>query len=259
MKTLVFIVYDAFGDWVSCNGMIRYLSKEYDEVLLLLDTDGCLSFISDLFKDNEKIKPITQSRYFNMCLSEFPFDIIDVRVNEIYPFPNNNGKYYNVMNKYGDEVYETSTDNASNFYVNMGISSEIRLKEFYYERNYGREDELFDSLHLPRDYSIVCEMGENLIDRKYITETNIVNIHRLADPFTHLLKVVENAREIHLIENSISLFIYHMQFIGKMNPVTINLHSYARKESHRKCDGPNCNNKFLNMLKYPKLHNWNFI
>ena len=50
-----------------------------------------------------------------------------------------------------------------------------------------------------------------------------------------------------------------MQSINKLKNVPINLHAYARKESHRRCDGPECNNKFLNMLKCPKLENWNFI
>jgi len=27
MKTLAYVVYDAFGDWISCNGMIRHLTK----------------------------------------------------------------------------------------------------------------------------------------------------------------------------------------------------------------------------------------
>jgi hypothetical protein len=259
MKTLVFVVYDAFGDWISCNGMIRYLSKEYDEVLLVLDTEGCLSFVNDLFKDNQKIKAITQSRYFNMCLSEFPFDILDARVNEIYPYPGNNGKYFNLNYKYNNNTSESSTDNASNFYVKLGIPKEIRLKEFNYERNFDNENKLFDSLDLSNNYAVICEMEENMIDRQYVSEKNIVNLHRLSDPFTSILKVVENAKEIHLIENSISLFIYHMQIIKKMKDVDINLHSYSRKEPHRKCDSPNCDNKFLNMLKYPKLHNWNFI
>ncbi len=44
-----------------------------------------------------------------------------------------------------------------------------------------------------------------------------------------------------------------------MKNVEVNLHAYARTEWHRKCDGPDCNNQYLNMLLKPKLDNWNVI
>ena len=122
-------------------------------------------------------------------------------------------------------------------------------------RDHDKENELT----CDDDYAIICEMENGMIDRKHIKEDKVINLHRLTDNFMHTIKLIENAKEVHLIENSVSLFVYHMQCAGKMDATPINLHAYARKESHRKCDGPNCDNKFLNMLKYPQLENWNFI
>lgn len=252
MKTLVFVVYDAFGDWISTNGMIRYLSDFYDEVYLVHDTPFVVPFTSHMFRDNPKIIPVEGVIDFgNDC------DVIDVRVNEIYPRPGNIGKYYNKVNKFSSECF-LSYDNASSFYSEIGIDPKFRITKFDYVRDYEKENELFDSLNLPSEYSVICEMENDMIDRNYIGG-NIVNLHRICDNFLNTLKIIENANEIHLVENSIALFVYHMQHINKMKNNLVNLHTYSRKENHRRCDGPDCNNKFLNMLKYPKLDNWNFI
>lgn len=253
MKDLVFIIYDAFGDWISANGMIRYLSEIYDKIILIHDTPYVVSFAEDMFKDNDKI-----CRSIGLNVDGFECDVIDVRVNEDYSNPGNIGIYYNRNNKFINEEFEI-TDNASAFYSKLGFSPDLRITKFDYQRNYEKEQELYSSLNLPEKYSVICEMGENLIDKKYIKENHIINLHRLTDNFLHTLKIIENATEVHLIENSIALFVYHMQNIKKMKDVEINLHTYSRKEVHRKCDSVDCDNKFLNMLKHPKLKNWNFI
>lgn len=252
MKTLVFVVYDAFGDWISTNGMIRYLSELYDEVYLVHDTPVVVPFTSHMFRDNSKIIPVE-----GVIDPGYECDVIDVRVGELYPNPGNNGKYFNKINKFGIESF-VSTDNASSFYAELGLYPKLRISKFNYERDIESEDNLYQSLNLPLNYSVVCEMEEEMVDRKYVSG-EIINLHRITDNFLNILKVIENANEIHLVENSIALFVYHMQNINKMKDKQINLHAYARKEPHRRCDGPDCNNKFLNMLQYPKLENWNFI
>jgi hypothetical protein len=77
--------------------------------------------------------------------------------------------------------------------------------------------------------------------------------------FTYFKPRIENSDDIHLIENTVSLFVYHMQAAFLLKNFKVNLHAYARKETHRKCVGSECNNIFLNMLLLPKLENWEFI
>lgn len=252
MKTLVFVVYDAFGDWISSNGMIRYLSEFYDEVYIIHDTPFVVPFTSHMFRDNTKIIPIEGN-----INPGYECDVIDVRINELYPHPGNVGKYFNKINKFGEETF-VPIDNASSFYTELGLDPKLRISKFNYERDLESEDKLYQSLNLPSNYSLICEMEDGMIDKKYISG-EIINLHRLTDNFLNISKIIENANEIHLVENSIALFVYHMQSINKMKNVPINLHAYARKEPHRRCDGPQCNNKFLNMLKCPQLDNWNFI
>lgn len=254
MKKLVFITYDALGDWISANGMIRYLSESYDQVILRHWLEETTNFTSNMFRDNSKISMIIREIEHGMeC------DVVDVRYGDsFYPDKHIRGVYYNKDKKYTDQSFHI-TDNASGFYGHLGISPEIRLNYFNYIRDYDKENELYESLNLPEDYVVICEMENEMIDRNYIKKSNIVNLHKITDNFMHTLKLIENAKEVHLIENSISLFVYHMQYSKKMNQIPINLHAYARKELHRRCDSPDCNNFYLNMLRFPILENWNFI
>lgn len=253
MKVLVFIIYDAFGDWITANGMIRYLETFYDKIYLIHDTPVIVPFTGNMFRDNLKIIPI---QGFN--ISDPEYDVIDLRVNDACFIPEVPGKYFNMRNKFGDQTF-VSSDNASKFYSELGIDPKIRIQNFNYNRSMEKEEKLYNSLNLPKKYSVICEMSDNMIKRDYIKEDYIVNLHKLSDNFMYTLKVIENASEVHLIENSISLFVYHMQHVLKMKMIDINLHTYARQEPHRKCDNPNSNNLYLNMLKCPKLPNWSFI
>ena len=219
MKTLVFKVYDAFGDWISSNGMIRYLSQFYDQIYLVHDTPFVVPFTTHMFRDNPKIIPKQ-----GIIESGLECDVIDLRVNESYPHPGNIGNYYNKNNRYGD-VECIINDNASNFYSKLGIDPSLRITNFYYERDLNKEDEIYQSLNLKKDYSVICEMDNSYLN---VNKDNIINIHRITDNFTHTLKIIEKAKEVHLIENSIALFVYHMQSINEIPKVPITLHEIGR-------------------------------
>jgi hypothetical protein len=100
-------------------------------------------------------------------------------------------------------------------------------------------------------------MYKNQINRKYIPKNiKIINLHHLSDNTIKLIQLIESAAEVHLIENSIALLVYHMQFKKLMKLKKINLHLYARKEPERVYTK---DNKFIRMLLSPKLKNWNLI
>jgi hypothetical protein len=180
---------------------------------------------------------------------EFGFDNVDFDIN----FPH--GKH----------------DNCSFwFYNSNGLPHEIKYKNFMFERLYEDENELFDSLNINSDYVAICEYKseyniedqtsepvENLIDRKYLNQQDrFINLHNLSSKYLDILKVVENAKEVHLIENSVALFVYFMQLSGRMKKFPVKLHAYARREKKRDYK---VNPQFLNMFLTPKIDNWEFI
>lgn len=259
MKTIFVRHYDAFGDWVSINGMVRYLIEHYHykKVYLVLEyNETRKNFVNLLYEDDPKITTIMDYEFERMCNQYY--DVIDVRVNEWHPKVIS-GNYWSFENPLENYVHSGPASNSDNFYIKLGIDPRIKNKYFFFSRKTDLENTLFNSLDLKEPYSVICDYGENIIDRKYVKYSNVVNLHNISPNLVDILKILETSDDIHLIENIISLFVYHLQASNLINLFKVNLHAYARKESHRKCDGPDCNNPFLNMLLLPKLENWEVI
>lgn len=259
MKTIFVRHYDAFGDWISINGLVRYLIKEYHykKVYLVLEyNETRKNFVNLLYGDDHKIETIMDHQFESICNSNY--DVIDTRVYEHYsPVPSRS--YWSRENPLENYVHLGPASNSDNFYIKLGIDPVIKNKYFFFSRKTDLENTLFDSLDLAEPYSVVCDYDENLIDRKYLKYSKVVNLHNISANLVDVLKILENSDDIHLIENTISLFVYHLQSAHLLNNFKVHLHAYARKEPHRKCGGPECNNPFLNMLLLPRLDNWEVI
>lgn len=259
MKTIYVRHYDAFGDWISINGLIRYLIKDYmyERVYLVLEyNETRKNFVNLLYADDPKISTIMDHEFERTC-SEFD-DVIDTRVNEWHPKVNSRN-YWCRDNKLEDYVHSGPASNSDNFYIKLGINPKIKNDYFFFSREKNLEDKLVDSLDLTEPYSVICDYGENLIDRKHVKHSRIVNLHNISPNLVDILKILENSDDVHLIENTVSLFVYQLQAAGLIDNFKVHLHAYARKEPHRRCDSPDCNNQFLNMLLMPKLENWEVV
>lgn len=259
MKTIFVRQYDAFGDWISVNGLVRFLIKEYhyDKVYLVLEyNETRKNFVNLLYGDDPRIETIMDHQFEIICNSNC--DVIDTRVNESYP-PVNSLNYWCRENPLGNYIHSGPASNSDNFYIKLGLDPIIKNKYFFFSRRVELEDTLLNTLELNEPYSVICDYGENLIDRKYVKHSKVINLHNISPNLVDVLKILENSDDIHLIENTVSLFVYHLQAANLLDLFKVYLHTYSRKESHRKCDGPDCNNPYLNMLLLPKLENWEVI
>lgn len=257
MKTIFIRQYDAFGDWISINGLPRYLIKEhsYEKVYLVLEQESSRNFVNFLYEDDSRINIIMHRDFENVCTTE---DVIDTRYNESYPVVGT-GNYWSYQNPFGDYIHNGEASNSDNFYVKLGIDNKIKNEYFFFSRKIDLENDLFNKQDLSEPYSIVCEYGEHLIDKKYLKYSKIVNLHCISPNFVDTLKILENSDDVHLIENSVALFVYHLQAANLLKKFKVHLHAYARKEPHRRCSGEGCDNLYLNMLLLPKLDNWEII
>lgn len=198
-----------------------------------------------------------------------PFDFLSKGISE-----NVYDKYNLIGKKFGFDIpREKGLDLTSDFYNRSGLPTEMKYLNFNFDRMIDDEDELFERLDLPSEYGVICD-GNHMVKTKdndyglrhigdwkqsnyipiktdYIKSDRVVNLHLLSQKYFDIVKVVENASEINLIENSISLLIYYLQLTGRMKRVPITFHTYVRQEEDRK--------DFVNMFLNPKLENWTFV
>jgi hypothetical protein len=277
--------YVGYGDWLSVSGMARFLTKKYDQVYIIGD-GGNYNFIEQLYKDEPNIK-VVYSYQVNQIINsgDGQNDILDLKTGDNQSL-NPNENYYNLYRQLGPKLgfnqdtvdpdwfklsgdpckWKSGTEhilenNASGFYVSAGIPKEYRLDYFYYERDFESENKFFDSLNLPEKYVVISEYDQNLLNRDHIKnkDIHILNINNTAQNYFDIIKVIENAEEVHLLENSTSLMTYYLQYNKLMSNIQINFHAYGRREPARKCVSKDDHNIFLDMVTCPKLENWNFI
>lgn len=279
---IYFKPYCGYGDWISVNGLVRFLTLKYDEVVLIVgdkEFDFDINFVKNLYKDNSKIK----YTYFDRL--DFKNDKSDYLNLEIWEHNQNkkNSNFYDRYNPIGkkfgfnftdvdqkcytrlispyrftDECKKILENNATSFYVASGVPKEYRMDYFYYMRDIDSEDKFFNSLNLPKKYIVISDSKINI---NYIKnkELDVINVNFLSKNYFDIIKVIENAEEIHLIENSISLLIYHLQYKNLMKNCNINFHTYVRKEDARICSSSERTNLYVDMFMFPKLKTWKFI
>ena len=246
-RNLIFIGFPAYGDFLSYNGMIRHLVTFYERIQFLVYNEQHLNYLSILFQDiadkvhfcidvyfyeNTDIINITSSMYDNVFRNRVPHDRYFDKNN---PFP-----YPGIMHL--NEEYENN--NATSFYMNVGLSPDLRLYKFFFVRNPESEIKSIEN-----NYIIRNDHGDHLMIGLSQDKPNI-NIHYLCENPFDLLSLLENADEIHLIDNSSLLMLYYMEYSKITNvKCPVFFHIYPRNRGER----------IINMFRQPQLPNWHFL
>lgn len=270
------------SDWKFCP-KIEFLYKSNDKVQLMAYDYFMFTDISQTFFDFGTLE--------SMCLLGSDYDSLDSTcigpegkiwgdsavTSSDFNAKNVFSEIYNEKNPIGNKLgfnipKKERSDLISHFYNNLGLPDEIKYKCFNFNRSYEDENKLIEKINPPDSYAVVCEYDKisdenilifnaglknamfdktNIIKRKYIDCDNIINIHMISKKYFDIIKLIENAKEVHLIENSITMMVYFLQLSGRMKRVPINLHVYYRKENYRKT--------YYETYMRPKLYNWNFI
>lgn len=286
-NNLIIISYTSHGDYHSYIGIFRFLLRYYNIIHIVINQNTPLFILKDLLKDkinrfkfcniDEIIKLNLNVKYTNMLnLSISKCKHGRWNTNKIFNKPiefymNKGIKYYNdntfaknlnIKEESDFSGYEMTDIGNTIFYKNIGLNPNLVFKYYYYERNKAIEDKIYKHILLKHNiqsnnplYNIICQYNTTknnyIVNKKYINNNYInINIHKICDNPITLLKLFENASEIHLMENSIALLLYYLQKsnIFKIQN-KINIHLYMRKR----------NIECINMLRNPILENWNFI
>jgi hypothetical protein len=105
-----------------------------------------------------------------------------------------------------------------------------------------------NNISIGEDYIVVCDAPESKIRDEY-KKTKYVNINFCTNHPLNLITILENAKEIHLIDNSNVLFIYYLYMSGLVKLENITIHIYSRNRFEY----------YYKMFMNPKVENWKII
>lgn len=135
------------------------------------------------------------------------------------------------------DKYDSSFDERIGFYTLSGLEHSIAFDYFDIIRDGQSEDVKYSELIHSKEYSVVhhthgmdiSKVKEPLV---YLND----NSHKIID----MMKIIENANEVHLYDSLYGVFCYFAYFSGKLKGPKFYFHKYAR-------------------LKIPKFFNYEWI
>lgn len=236
-------------------------NSNYDD-FHVCNTTSCLKESVNFLKEfiNVKINP---KHYFNH-LNQL-YNILDIpekyKSNDKIILPNKKLKINHIFTYELIGLNNNVRMNYFNFQRN--ISKEIKIKKEILKKFNIKENEKYNITNNSNDSKLVIEHNPSVFAKPinlkdYIkNDYKCIEISYLSDFPGYLLKLIEDAEEIHLIEGSNVNFLYHCQFKDIMKKKPIFFHVWCRNR-HWPYEG--CLFDYAwKMMANPKLENWKFI
>ena len=278
MKLAILLIHNAVGDFLTNNGIVNFLLMYFDKIIISTilvpyNQKNTIPYLKTLHNKNIDKVLIQDFNDINKIAIKYDYiDIFNLMINQnknlninfqYNHFYSNDNKFienFKIDKKYTFFDKNELLDNGTKHYQNIGLNKEVRLNYFNYQRNLEEENkvinDIINKLNISNNkYNIICEGNQcdnikALIDKKHINNNYPnVNIHNLVPNPLYLIKLLENAEEIHLIENSHCLMVYYLQYKKIMKKNKIFYHTYSRIR-------PESQKNFYNMVLNPKLNNW---
>lgn len=194
------------GDHLICNGLVRYLIKQYNlKSPHLVVGESNLSNIKRMYRDKPEINllPVYRDRNFIEFYNQNPAPIFRIGFEKC-----------------------RNRDFDKSFYDSVSVPFEERWKSWYVERDHIQEDKLFKELKIDGDYIFVHDQSSV---GKY--DLNISSNLRQIRPIKldceqsifDWIKVIENAKEVHVISSS---------FVHLINSLKLNNSLYFHNIKH---------------------------
>ena len=210
MNNLYLCTHYGFGDYVMCYGLVKELSKKYDNVVLF-----GIPYLSKLHIDN--IKRLYSS-------------IKNVQINIGNPKDYEDVLYIG-WDKYFKAIEKDPTIQCQKFFYDQaGVSLNLLWDNFYFKRNMNKEKEIFyNRLRLNDNDEYVFlhdDPSRNfIIDRKYIPDIRIIYLIEYPDiSILDVLYVIEKAKEVHMSNTGLVSFVDQMG----IKHDNLNYHKYTR-------------------------------
>jgi len=176
------------GDHIICNSIIRHYSKLNDIIYLFVKPHNYKN-VSFMFNDLKNIKYIQcDDNDANKYISS----------NNITPL------------RIGFDKLDRSIGFDVSFYKQLGFNFETKWSNFYINRDMDKEKKVYDRL-VDGDYIFVHDdmVRGYKINDKYLPNCNMIRPNMEYD-FFDFCYLIENAKEIHLMESSYKCLVEHL-------------------------------------------------
>jgi hypothetical protein len=198
------LIHQGLGDHIICNGLVRSLVEKYGSVVLLVKETNFLS-VQRMYIDEPRIfccpVPVDREEEF--------FEIVcrnNLKIKAGF------SDYYNFLEK-NQNASDRKFD--SFFYRASNVPFENRWDKFFLQRNTEEEDRIFKKLNPDNEpYIFVHEDPLRNLFLNPINKNNykIIKNDR-SEPVFSMLKILENAEELHCMESSLNVLIEHLEKI----------------------------------------------
>jgi hypothetical protein len=204
MKGGFLYFHQGYSDIINCLSLIDYYSDFYDEILLLIRYD--VKETIDFYVRNKNVSIIYLDKSLldkSNPLDYLPnnYDILFHGYHDIY----RNDKFRNSFNQ--------SIFYVEGFYTFYNIEYTNRITKFLFERDYDIEDKFYNNFidKNGTNYIIYHDDGissSNIYTLKEEKESKLVNFNMISNNLFETIKVLQNSKEIHLIDSVWASFCY---------------------------------------------------
>ena len=201
MGKLVIHHHLGLGDHIDCNGMVRYLLNQFEEIDVFAKKHYA-PMIAYMYRDkpNIKVVPVEGNEY------KFVYDYM-----KQYPncdFLRVGHEHY--IDQKGKNCWEI-------FYEQLNLPLDVKFDEFYIESDTEEENRVFNKLNPSGENFIFVhnESSEGRVDLNHRDDIIVVG-NDVTENVFHFSKVIREAKEIHLIESSFKSIVEHFPTKGEL-------------------------------------------
>jgi len=196
--------HQGWTDIINCLSLINYYCKKYDIISLLIRSEAkeIIDFYTKNIK-NIKIIYVPKPELDNINISKLKEDY-NIQISDNLFI----GGHDNLRNDiYKDKFNLNPMFFVNSFYLNYNIPYITRINDFSFERDCEMEDKVYQDFirENGNEYILYHE-----VIKDYDKNKKIVNLNGISTIFFDMIKVLENAIEIHLLDSIWGAFIYQL-------------------------------------------------
>lgn len=261
--------HQGFGDLFTNNPMCMYYAKKFDELVVLVSTKSRLKVVESMYRDfpNIKCELADLTNNYNgveSCLNcmtlgspnRCPRDgsrCIFIDYDRFRDYENLKIGCFNDHRRWSSFLTNKMRSGSSfshSFYDYANISLENRINLFKISRD-DSEDDLYKSVvsSLGSEYIVVHDdPNRNLLIGDLKSDLPKYHLNLKSKNMIDQLKIIEQSKEIHMIDSSYSVLIYFLSFSNeKIKQIPKFLYTLGRR------------NRDIKIYENPSPDNWRLI